>query len=552
MATKPLKQPPVWASNLNWATGPHALEENKNDGAADAIAPEGHVPGASFPSAADVQNSVQNRTTLLARWLFEGTFLPNEDSHVVETDATGKAGVAQLNIAGHTTQDGPSLFVADSQGVTNAMHVQGGTLDVAAKIETSGTGGAVQMVRTAGAGGVVCSILTDVDGAGLTCTSRNNTSAIFSSTTTGKSIECISWQAAGGGAVFRNGMPGGEMYKILVEGGDAPGIGNNGCLVEGTDGNAATPGGWGGKFVGGDNTDGFPAGAGLITTGGPTTGAGAAGAGLLATGGSGNSGGEAIVATSDRDAANVIDAKKDAVGASGSVMLLEAANLAACITAVQTGGKQAAIVASCTATGSDVAAPIRMIPQVDNIKGTGVLTGSMWMQLHDGRVRPRLHMSTDSNSFSYSTGPSCFAEVRELSGTTNITPLVYFDISGAEAINFADPDGIPGQAGDVLITLKFRIKRTTTGADVPDQDGYSIRIHDDTAAVEIKDFRPDMISSANASGDTIFTYIEQRVVYALPLSGQRSFSIDHAKVSGATDGVNIDDLWVTIQPYRRM
>lgn len=550
MATKPLTQPPIWASNVNWSTGPHALEPNKSDVAADAIAPEGHVPGALFPSAADVQNSVQNRSTLLARWLFEGTFLPNEDAHVVETDAVGKAGVAQLNVAGHTTQSGPTLAVGDSQGATNALLVIGGTNDAAVSIKTS-SAPALAMLRTAGSA-VVCTINTDTDAAGLTCTSLNNTSAIFSSTTTGKSIECISWQETGGGAVFRNGTPGGEMYKILVEGKAAPGTGNNGCLMEGTNGNASTPGGWGGKFVGGDNSTAFAAGAGMIAEGGLATGAGPAGVGLTTTGADGPSAGEGIVARSNRAAANIIDAKNDAVAASGSVMLIEAANLASCITAIQTGGKQAAIVASCTATGGDVAAPMRMIPQADDIAGTGVLTGSVWMKLDGVRVRPRLRMSANSNSFSYSTGPSCFAEVRELSGITNIGVGVYFDISGAAVINFDDPDGIPAQSGDVLITLKFRIKRTTASSDVPDKGGYSIRIHDDTSTVEIKDFRPDMVSSANASADTIFTYIEQRVVYTLPNSGQRSFSVDHAKLVGAADGIEIEDLWVTIQPYRRM
>lgn len=63
------------------------------------IAAEGHRPGANFPTAAEHENSQQNRLTALARWVFLGTFNPTVDAHVVETNAGGRAGLHGLDVA---------------------------------------------------------------------------------------------------------------------------------------------------------------------------------------------------------------------------------------------------------------------------------------------------------------------------------------------------------------------------------------------------------------------------------------------------------------------
>lgn len=62
------------------------------------IAAEGHRPGANFPTAAEHENSQQNRLTALARWVFLGTFNPDVDAHVVETAADGRAGLHGLDV----------------------------------------------------------------------------------------------------------------------------------------------------------------------------------------------------------------------------------------------------------------------------------------------------------------------------------------------------------------------------------------------------------------------------------------------------------------------
>lgn len=97
MPTKPLTQPLLWADDAVYTTGPFIGSANKVVPAI-GIAAEGHRPGALFPTAAEHENSQQNRLTQLARWVFLGTFSPDPDAHLVETDSTGRAGVHGLDV----------------------------------------------------------------------------------------------------------------------------------------------------------------------------------------------------------------------------------------------------------------------------------------------------------------------------------------------------------------------------------------------------------------------------------------------------------------------
>lgn len=89
MPVKPVAQPELWASNPLYTTGPFVGSASKVVPPA-ATAAEGHRPGALFPTAAEHENSQQNRITALARWVFLGSFAGAADAHLVETDATGR------------------------------------------------------------------------------------------------------------------------------------------------------------------------------------------------------------------------------------------------------------------------------------------------------------------------------------------------------------------------------------------------------------------------------------------------------------------------------
>jgi hypothetical protein len=98
MATKPVLVPRVWASAGVYATGPFIGSVSVSDPGAP-IAAEGHRPGASYPTAAEHENSQQNRVTaFVANWLALGSSLGAADAHIVETAADGRATVHGLTV----------------------------------------------------------------------------------------------------------------------------------------------------------------------------------------------------------------------------------------------------------------------------------------------------------------------------------------------------------------------------------------------------------------------------------------------------------------------
>lgn len=97
MPTKPTTIPEIWASNTLYTTGPFIGDPTKvGPGAA---AQDGDRPGALFPTAAEHNNYQQfHITTWVAKWLYLGTYNPDPDAHIVETDSTGRAGLHGLTV----------------------------------------------------------------------------------------------------------------------------------------------------------------------------------------------------------------------------------------------------------------------------------------------------------------------------------------------------------------------------------------------------------------------------------------------------------------------
>lgn len=121
MPTKPLAQPEYWATDAVYTTGPFIGQPQKVV-PPGAFAAEGHRPGSLFPTPAEYENSQQNGITGLARWTFAGTYNPDADAHIVETDATGRAGLHGLTVT--DLVDETAVQVSGANTVAPTLTVQ--------------------------------------------------------------------------------------------------------------------------------------------------------------------------------------------------------------------------------------------------------------------------------------------------------------------------------------------------------------------------------------------------------------------------------------------
>lgn len=163
MATKPIVQPELWASNAVYTTGPFIGSPGKVV-PGGPVAAEGHRPGSAFPTPAEYENSQQNRITDLVRWVFLGSSAGAADAHIVETDTSGRA-----------TLHG--LTVDDSADETALVVFGSGATTAAATIENSGGGGGVSVDIGSAAATAYHSALTG-DNLGLELTMADDSVAI--------------------------------------------------------------------------------------------------------------------------------------------------------------------------------------------------------------------------------------------------------------------------------------------------------------------------------------------------------------------------------------
>lgn len=151
MATKPLTQPEIWASNALYTTGPFIGSSSKVV-PAPAVAAEGHRPGAAFPTPAEYENSQQNRVTALCQWVFAGSYSGGADAHIVEVDATGEGQVERWRVV-PANPNSYALFVQAPPGAGFAIQATGASAlgDPTIYTETTGPGAALEAF-SAGAG----------------------------------------------------------------------------------------------------------------------------------------------------------------------------------------------------------------------------------------------------------------------------------------------------------------------------------------------------------------------------------------------------------------
>lgn len=103
----------IWASDLNYSTGPLLLQGTATKiPRAAAQYDEGWV-GDEVPPAQE-ENDGFNGVTTWSRWVGQGSFAGAEDDHIVETDSDGITSIARLNVLGQSAIGGPSLSVLGS------------------------------------------------------------------------------------------------------------------------------------------------------------------------------------------------------------------------------------------------------------------------------------------------------------------------------------------------------------------------------------------------------------------------------------------------------
>lgn len=216
MATKPLTQPEAWCTNGVYTTGPFIGQPGRVVPPI-GVAAEGHRPGSLFPTAAEHENSQQNRLTALARWLFLGSFNPDPDAHVVETNAGGRAGLFGLDVT--NTNDESAVTVTGNAAVNFPVVSVTGTGGSTLVQADPGNSAAVDYVALVKAGAAV-GFLASMQGSPAAARGMRITA---DATTAGTGLE-VAHDGTGPTATFTSaGQPTGLNAVTIT----ATGVGNN-------------------------------------------------------------------------------------------------------------------------------------------------------------------------------------------------------------------------------------------------------------------------------------------------------------------------------------
>lgn len=115
MATKPVTPVTQWATDATYSAGPDIGSPTKVS--CSTVAPQGHIPGLTNPSAGQHMNDWQNEVSTLCAWVEAGSSLGAADAHIVETNASGVTSLAALTINGNPSL--PSSLDITRQGSTS-------------------------------------------------------------------------------------------------------------------------------------------------------------------------------------------------------------------------------------------------------------------------------------------------------------------------------------------------------------------------------------------------------------------------------------------------
>lgn len=561
MATKPLQQPEIWASQLLYASGPKAGQPTKATSESGA-AVEGHKPGPTEPTTANEFNIFENKMSLLARWGFAGRFDKMADAHPVETDSSGLLSARAADF-GDPASPGPSLSVVSSSS------------DWAARITaTDNDGLQVQGVHTAADASQLALITSNQDNIAQKAALR---------------VVCSSIPSAGGIQIdsAAAGVISGEQLLAAMSinnlGGTGLQVRTSGTILPAArfinleDGGTSARFGHGDLETGSDkNLDGTAidakggdadgssgaarAGSGALFQGGAFTLSGTpkpAGHGILALSGqtdAGAPGGAAVFAQTVGPRGIAVEASHNDAGATLPVIqATTGANGADAFKAVCKDGGRGMFVQAESGAGVSI--------QMDPEAGTGDLgvaldlqvqlrpdsvnSGSLWNEQISGRTRLRAGLpgasGLDGPDFGYvrtAIQPPCYARSNIInnfvtSGTSTVDAVV--------APEFSFQAGqLPQQASKVKVTIWGEVAQfegSITSATFAVRDKT---VGGDPKICSITVAHPDTGGAGFYFSSTTFADI-----YQLPAAGARTFDLVWSGSAGTSTG-NFDG-WVEIE-----
>lgn len=202
----------VLATNANYTVGPFAGSPTK---VVPTDALNGFVPGQGIPAAH--HNYLWHHTgEWLTDWLLLGTYDPDLDAHLVETDATGLASLGALALGGTAAAIVPLVVDSNSGAASSASsftHSAGGVAVSATAASTLGTVRAI----AAGTGPALQGIAAGIDNVGVVATGAGaGSGGDFTGGATGDGIVATGGASNGDGAVLTGT---GSGYGVRAVGG---------------------------------------------------------------------------------------------------------------------------------------------------------------------------------------------------------------------------------------------------------------------------------------------------------------------------------------------
>lgn len=499
MPTKPTTLD-LFATQTNYTTGPAGLI-----GTLTKIAPPGAeiTEGSKANQAAFAQweNYLKNQWTVWLDWVRLGVNTPDEDAHIIETDANGTATISGIAAGNRNT------------GTQNGILVHPNN--------SGGTAGLLSISKYNKPGTLCQSEINFVPAIWVQGAYIGNAQAAL----------YVQAEADLGGGK-------GEGRAIEARGGV-----KNEPAVFADFANRASGGGTGPAFQGrgGDGNDatGTPGGSGIYAEGGAADGA--------------TRGGPGVYALTQDDESPAINVDKTQAGAQAAGVRITSKNFAYGIDALHTSGKVPVARLEgnrADATPGESGTPLVMVPQdvTPHLAYRQQFPGAMWVFTASGRYRPAMVLDDDDSSYlTYSKNPNCGLFFRQNSAVTATSDNTWTGVG--PILSFTTHGEIPVIQSDVLITIRFSKHRDGLGSAIPDQGGYQLRISDGGGVIQTWSF--DLPTSAGAAGTIITTDSHRSIEYTAP-AGNTNFNIEHTKLNSAdATTVTITDITIDIRPMQR-
>lgn len=519
MAVKPTDLTPIWATQLNYTTGPAALI-----GTATKVSPGGaEVEGwkADQKPPAQWDNFTYNFVGKYVNWVRLGSKAADLGAHIIETDSAGEAFIAKINGGGTALGDSAAVYTSNAAGAcmtiadtigSFALVVTSGSTLAGIRSTQTGTGAAIEG-RLSGASATGSAVTGDagsngafgVDGDGGTAgvgvsgTGGGSSSGVIGTGgATGMGMDGV------GGATSGIGVRG----RSLTSSSGVLGISVDGIGVEGTTDTGSNPAVSGTSSGSGSGVFGTSSGG--IGLDGSTT----------STSGSG------VKGTTPASATNSAAAVR-AVTGTGDAQAINARSDAGDGYALQVFAK----------ASSPVRSSIRMVPQDDD--PTSDFEGDLYYNDSTNSLKTRTvigfqHVLASDEGYCHGFG-------LDATGAHNSSTFAEYATAG-----LPEPHA-PKVAGTVIIAVTGQFRNSAA-----DLNAVRVRIRDKTGAVTIATYdikldqrNSDTISPLASAYEKTISLIHR---YTLPSAGAITFSVEIASEdSGGATGVEWANLHIEVR-----